>query len=413
MIITLLSGGKGKRLWPISTNEIPKQFINVFENSTSMLKHTYNLISKKSNSRDIYIATCDKYSEKVKKELPNFNNLILEPIGIGTFGAILNVAVYLTEIVKSDYNEVVSIIPIDQEVDNNFYDILFKAKAKIKEHNLCLIGITPTFPSTQYGYIIHSNEIIKYFKEKPEEEEAIKLIKDNALWNSGIIVFKLGYIYDIAKKYIKFNNYSEFIKHYLLLPHNSFDFEVLERESNIAILKSEANWKDLGTWDLLAPMLSSSDEFNTNIVNFENKKIENEGVKNIILINSANGIKIINKINDNEFYRNWGTYTVLNYFENLNFKIKIKKLVIMPNQNISYQYHNFRRENWYILSGEGEVIIDGIKKTIKSSDTICVEIKQKHSIKAIKKLEIIEVQYGCKTDEKDVVRIEYNWDKII
>ena len=114
MKIVLLSGGKGKRLWPVSTDKVPKQFIKIFSDASSMLSKTYNLVLKKSKKEDIYIATGKEYSDSVIQEIKEFNNFIFEPDYIGTFGAILNVATFLEN--NSDLDEIVSIVPIDHNV---------------------------------------------------------------------------------------------------------------------------------------------------------------------------------------------------------------------------------------------------------------------------------------------------------
>ena len=126
MKIVLLSGGKGKRLWPVSTDKVPKQFIKIFSDASSMLSKTYNLVLKKSKKEDIYIATGKEYSDSVIQEIQEFNNFIFEPDYIGTFGAILNVATFLEN--NSDLDEIVSIVPIDHNVGEDFYGSLYDAE---------------------------------------------------------------------------------------------------------------------------------------------------------------------------------------------------------------------------------------------------------------------------------------------
>ena len=269
-------------------------------------------------------------------------------------------------------------------------------------------------PSEQYGYILHKNNKVLKFVEKPNEDTAINLIHDDALWNSGIVVFKLKSIIDTANKYYNYNNYEDFLNNYSNLPHTSFDKEVLEKTKDISIIKCEDSWDDIGTWEVLAPMISKSDQYNTNIINFESKEIVNDGIRDAIIINSSDGLKIIPKNRKSIIHRRWGYYEILNEFKFKDVNIKIKKLTMLQNKNISYHYHDNRGENWYILEGEGEVIIENKLTKAKEGDIFSVERKKKHSIRALSKLTILEVQYGpIEHSEVDIVRIETEWDKIL
>ena len=296
MKYVLISGGKGKRLWPLSTDERPKQFVKIF-NNTCMLEITYNKLIKICDKEDVYIATGNEYVELTKETLPYFENIIIEKEAIGTFAAILNVAVYLKEIKNTSDNEIVSILPVDHDLDDSFYSALALAEKRIIDGNinLCLIGIKPNKPSTQYGYIISENGIIKEFKEKPNMELAQEYISNGALWNSGVVVFKLKEILDIAGKYLTYKTYDEFVEKYNTLPHISFDYEVLEKSNNVGLITYDKHFEDIGTWGNIANKISKPDEYNTNIINTEDKKIINDGVKDIIIINTKDGIRIVPK----------------------------------------------------------------------------------------------------------------------
>lgn len=296
MKYVLISGGKGKRLWPLSTDERPKQFVKIF-NNTCMLEITYNKLTKICDKEDVYIATGNEYVELTKETLPYFENIIIEKEAIGTFAAILNVAVYLKEIKNTSDNEIVSILPVDHDLDDSFYSALALAEKRIIDGNinLCLIGIKPNKPSTQYGYIISENGIIKEFKEKPNMELAQEYISNGALWNSGVVVFKLKEILDIAGKYLTYKTYDDFVEKYNILPHISFDYEVLEKSNNVGLITYDKHFEDIGTWENIANKISKPDEYNTNIINTEDKKIINDGVKNIIIINTKDGIRIVPK----------------------------------------------------------------------------------------------------------------------
>lgn len=414
MKIVLLSGGKGKRLWPVSTDNAPKQFARIFKDSSNMLERTINEVKFVETEDNIFIATCYEYKKTVKKYIHK-KNIIIEPGMIGTFGAILNIAVHLKYNNECSEDEIVSVVPIDHDVDEKFYTILKDAKERIEESktDICLIGINPTFPSTQYGYILTDNGYVKQFKEKPDINGAIELISENALWNSGLVVFRLKRILEIAHQYLEFKNYKEFNEKYLSLPHISFDYEVLEKEKKLAIVKSNSSWNDIGTWEVLADKIRPADEHNTNIINFEQKEIRNQGVENTILVNSPYGVLITPKTKQNTVYKTWGYYEIISEADSEEYHVKTKKLIIFPNRNISYQYHKVRCETWYVLSGKGEAIINGKVIKIKAGDVINIKQKEKHSIKASTYLEIIEVQHGKeKNTEEDIVRLELDWNKI-
>ena len=412
----LLAGGKGKRLWPLSTDQMPKQIVNIGDYNSCMLEKTYQAVSQICKEKDIYISTGIQYVEKIKSIFQNFDNFILENECIGTFGAILNIAVYLENIKNTSQEETIAIIPIDHEVSRDFYDALNIADKRLRESTsgIGLVGIQPTLPSSQYGYIIEENGIAKSFHEKPTIEKAEELIANKALWNSGLLIFKLGFMIQIAKKYQKYKNYEDFQKKYTSLPHNSFDKEVLEKEDNVLVVRSNESWCDMGTWDVLADKLSTPDQFNTNIINFEDKKIVNDGVDNSIIVNSPNGIRLIKKKNTGMEFRKWGFFKVIQDFDRNKRHIRIKDLVIFPNQNISYQYHNERSETWYLIKGDGEVIIEGKIKKVKAGDIISIPVQKKHSMRAHHTIEFVEVQYGTKKiREEDIVRLGIEWDEIL
>lgn len=392
MKVVLLSGGRGSRLWPLSTNDTPKQFIKIGNEGKTMLKETFDLVNNREN--DLYIATCEQYVESIKNELNDFKNIIVEPQAIGTFPAILNIVVYFYH--QKNYNpeEIISIIPIDHKVNDKFYEILKVAKEEIiiSNSNICLIGIKPTFISTQYGYIQSSNGIISEFIEKPNKEIAEELIKQNALWNSGVLILKLGNLVKLAKEYIDIESYEKFIENYINLPHNSFDKEFLEKEKNISIVKSPYEWEDLGTWEILSEKMTKPDKFNTSIINFENKKILNEGVEDIILINSIDGIKIVNKNKPKNKYQSWGSLEIINCYESDDYQINITKININKGEKLNCPRN--LSVNWYIKAGQGQINIDNVSKKIKPGDVLKIEKKQKLLLKVFDNLEIIEVAYG-------------------
>lgn len=411
MKIILLSGGIGKRLWPISTEEMPKQFLSFGHNET-MLMNTYKKIIGITNS--IYVATQKSQIDMVKEQLGDSISIISEASIRGTFGAIMNIAKYLKYKENISDDEIIVTIPIDHLVNEDFYEVINKIPNYLSNNiDFCIIGIKPKYASTQFGYIVEKNNMVEKFIEKPNERKANELISNGAYWNSGILAFKLDTINKISEKYLPTIDYADFYNNYDKLPEISFDKEILEKSKKVYVIKSNSQWDDLGTWNHLYNMLSEADDFNTNIINTENKIIVNNGIKDSIIVNDSNGIALYPKNYDKEFYKTWGFYKVLSHFKIGNEKIKIKYLKFNNNENTSYQCHTYRDEIWNIISGTGIAILDGKLIKLKSGDSLTIKKMQKHLLRGINDLEIIEIQKGLKTMESDIVRYKKNWNEII
>ncbi len=404
--IVLLAGGKGTRLWPISTDDMPKQFLKIYGDDT-MIEKIYNDLCSLYNKKDIYIATNAEYKLYLEQILPGFTNYIIEPKSNGTYSAVLNIAAHLKYKDNIKETEMISILPIDAYVNKDFFNVFERVEEKYKDSSsICLIGIKPNCISSQYGYIVHHSDKVLSFKEKPDYDEAFNLVNSGALWNSGIFIASLCKLVSLIKN---IKTYDEFISKYLEIPKGSFDVNVLEKEKNLLVITSNYSWCDIDVWENLAPLLTDSDQYNNNIINYEDKKIVTSNIKNTIIVNSKNGIKLIKK--NNLYMKKWGSYEVLNNYSN-KYAVKIKKLNIFPNKNISYQYHHQRNEEMIVLKGEGEFLLNGKLKKIKSGDRLSIGIGDKHSIRASSLIEIIEVQFGVICDEEDIVRLEDNWKQI-
>ena len=405
MRVVLLSGGSGTRLLPISTECCPKQFLPFFEADKSMLYTTYKNIKKFFPF--VYFATQSKYIELINTQIKEDINFIIEPDRIGTFGAVLNIANYFKYVEKLSDEEIISIVPTDHDVDCDFYKILEDAALCIKKRNtdICLIGIRPESPSTKYGYIVHENNILKEFKEKPDERLAQKLINNNSLWNSGIIVFKLKYIIDISKKYIEYGNYEEFLANYNNLPKISFDKEILEKNGNIGIIQSNKKWNDLGTWDSLSKKISTADQYNTNIINFEDKEIRNIGVRDSIIINSSNGLALLNKSKQQIYWEDWGFYkNIINYVDG---EKNIKSIILNIYRGNTINYNCIENINkiWFVTEGLGEILCKNKKIEIKAGQIIQFSKEKSYVFKALEDVQILELQYNIKQFENCIINV--------
>lgn len=433
MEIVLLSGGSGKRLWPLSNDNRSKQFLKVLKHNNeyeSMVQRVYRQINETLKDVNITISTSISQKAILEKQLNNNVDIVCEPSRRNTFPAILLAAAHLYLNKNVDLNETITILPIDSYVENTYFENLLKMDEIIKNNkaNICLLGIKPTYPSEKYGYIIKKDKI--EFKEKPNKELASEYINQSALWNGGVFCLKLNYLIDYLKKYIEFNNFEDVINNFDKLEKTSFDYAVLEKESSIDVIEYNGCWKDLGTWNTLTEeieekigkVITSEDCINTSVVNELNIPIVALGLKDIVVATSPDGILVSNKekssylnnyldqVTDRIKYeeRIWGKYIVLEETD----KKLVKTLYIDKGKNISYQKHTYRDEVWTIVSGNGLFILDDEIREVKENDVLFIPKGTKHAIKAITDLELVEVQLGKNFVEDDIERYDYNWDEI-
>lgn len=432
MNIILLSGGSGKRLWPLSNDVRSKQFIKLFKNDDeyeSMIQRVYRQIMTVDADAKITVATSKSQVSAIKNQLGEEVSICVEPCRRDTFPAIALAAVYLYEELGVGIDEAVVVCPVDPYVDCTYYEAV-KTLQKLAEYgntNLTLMGIEPTYPSEKYGYIIPENgkkiSKVKEFKEKPDTATAKKYIIQNALWNAGIFAFKLGYLLDKAHNMINFEDYRDLFDKYDTLPKISFDYAVVEKESSIQVLRYQGGWKDVGTWNMMAEVMADKikgkailDEacVNTNVINELNIPILCLGCKNIIVAASGDGILIshkehsgemksyVEKIETDVVYaeKSWGTYTVID----VQSHSMVVKISMKVGEHMSYHMHNYREEVWTVVSGKGKAIVDGMEQMLRVGDVITIAAGCKHTIEAITALDIVEVQLGDEISVTDKIK---------
>jgi mannose-1-phosphate guanylyltransferase len=449
MKLVLLSGGSGKRLWPLSNDSRSKQFLKVLEDKEqqlqSMVQRVWTQISNVGLADSTVIATGKSQEDMIKSQLDNQAGLIIEPCRRDTFPAITLAASYVYSVQKAGLDEVVAILPVDPYVDDQFFTRVQDLEEVVKNSNaqLALIGVTPTYPSSKYGYIVPISEKdsseyrrVSRFTEKPSEEQASALIEDGALWNCGVFAFKLGYIISILEEKGLPTQYEELLKQYATLPKISFDYEVVEKTKDIVVLPYDGYWKDLGTWNTLTEEMAtsqigkgviSSDSENVHLINELDIPVTVLGASNLIVAASPDGIlvsdkeasprikELVGEFDNRPMYeeRRWGWYRVLDYTKLEEGKeVLTKRIGIAAGKNLSYQLHDYRDEVWTIIKGEGEFVLNDELRTIKPGDVIQIQAGDKHAVKALTDLEIIEVQTGSQLIEEDIVRLFMTWEDI-
>ncbi|MCI8285831.1 MAG: cupin domain-containing protein [Firmicutes bacterium] len=450
MDVLLLSGGSGKRLWPLSNEVRSKQFLKLLKNETgdneSMIQRICRQIKIAGLDSSLTIATGEAQAEAIQNQIDGITraDILTEPERRDTYPAVLLSCAYLYYEKRSSLDESVAVIPIDPYVDNNYFDLI-KHMGKIAEKSseeVILMGIKPTYTATGFGYILPSEKHVfdesnntKYmhvqkFIEKPDADTANKLIGSGALWNSGVFVFKLRYIINILKEKYNVKNYSDAKEIYSKLPVNSFDYEIVENAKSLGMVEYTGMWKDIGTWENITSVMEDkitgrvcTDKKlqNTNVINELDIPLVAMGLTDTIVAASPDGILVADKnaAHDLKKYlkddikrpmyeaRRWGEYKVINYCAYRDgLKALTKQLIIQKGKRISYQMHKKRDEIWTITDGIGKLCIDGEYREVKRGDVVKVERGKKHGIEAIERLEIIEIQMGEELTEEDIFRFE-------
>lgn len=431
MNIILLSGGSGKRLWPLSNDIQSKQFIRLFKNDEggyeSMLQRVYRQIKSVSDAR-ITIATSRTQVSAIKNQLGDKVSICIEPCRRDTFPAIALASAYLCDVLETDRDECIMVCPVDPYVDNSYYECVRSLEDVVLQSDtgLTLMGIEPTYPSDKYGYIIPEEKAeisrVRSFKEKPDKETAKKYLEQGALWNAGVFAFRLGYILDKVKDITGFESYEEILNNYEKLNKISFDYAVVEKENSIRVVRYSGNWKDVGTWNMMTEVMADPSKGDVTLdETCENTQVVNElgipvlcmGCHNMVIAVSGDGILVsdkersgymkpyVEKIAGTAHFaeKSWGTYTVIDT-EPEAMTVKIK---LFAGNRMNYQSHNYRDEVWTVLSGEGRFIIEGEEIPVKQGDTVSAKAGMKHTVIAETDMSILEVQIGKDISRKDKI----------
>lgn len=438
MNILLLSGGSGKRLWPLSNTIRSKQFLKIFKTNNgyeSMLQRIFRQIKETDPHANITIATSKTQVSTIYNQLGNDINISIEPCRRDTFPAIALASSYLVDVKGINPNESIVVCPIDPYVDKDYFDALKKLsiQAENNEAKLVLMGITPTYPSEKYGYIIPKSSdaisAVTAFKEKPDAESAKKYMSQGALWNGGVFAYKLSYIQEKAEKLIGFSNYKSLYEKYEELPKKSFDYAVVEKESSIQVMRFDGTWKDLGTWNTLTEAMDetaigdshmSKDCSNVHILNELDMPIIAIGLHDTIISASPDGILVSDKeqssyikpfvdnIHRQVRYaeKSWGSFKVVDV-EDKSLTIKV---TLNPGHSMNYHSHEQRDEIWAVISGTGRAIIEGTERSVKTGDVVAMQAGCKHTIIADSELKLIEVQLGEDISVSD--KLKYNFSII-
>lgn len=469
MYYVLLSGGSGKRLWPLSNEARPKQYIRLVkkENNAmeqcSMIQRVWEQLEEAGMAKKTIVTAGGDQQELILSQVPGAH-MAEEPMGRDTFGAVLLSCAFLHDRMGAGLDDYAAVMPVDPYTERGYFKTVqsLESAMKMSGAEVGLMGVVPRYPASKYGYMLPENLeqqvaerqnqeqqvvkqsgemqqgayfIIKGFVEKPEEETARKLIDDGALWNCGVFCVKIGDMLERAKAYGVGTTYDSIYENYEKLPKISFDFEVLEKAQKLIGVKFQGYWKDLGTWDAMADQMSTDtvgnvimDDTceNTQVINELNIPIVVMGTSDLVVAASNDGILVTDKsqasrvkemtkdLGSRPMYeeRRWGTLETLDDTCGGTISTLTRKIRFYDGMTSSYHFHRERDEIWTVLSGTGELILEGNKIELTPGKAVCIRKNQRHAVKAIRDFEYIEIHVGSSTGSDDINRITFDWDAI-
>lgn len=444
MKIILLSGGSGKRLWPLSNDARSKQFLRLLTRPNgepeSMIQRVVRQIKDAGLTDDIVVATGINQKDAIESQLGDALSIVTEPCRRDTFPAIVLACSYLAS-KGTPADEPVIVMPCDSYTEAQYFKVIGRMAHAVSDGvaDLVLMGIRPTYPSAKYGYIVPAEKAegdgaqpVKRFTEKPDVPTAEKLIAEGAFWNGGVFAFRLGYLSDIAARVMPGMDFKALRNNYATLPKISFDYEVVEKATSVAVMPYAGQWKDLGTWNTLTDELDQPFHGNVVVEDCGNSYVINEleipvvaiGAKSMVIAASPDGILVselaksenlkhlVDGLGKRPMYeeRRWGEYKVIDYIEFKDGNCALtKQLTLRPGCSISYQRHSFRTETWTFINGEGELVLNGERRTVKAGDVITIGSGEMHALRATTPLTFIEVQQGTSLVEDDIERFDFEW----
>lgn len=458
MYAVILCGGSGTRLWPLSRKNYPKQFLKLYSDF-SLLQETFMRAEKLTHCRNIFLVTNKENYFNVLNQIRDIcpkikeKQIIIEPLSLDTAPALTLSIKYLREKIKIKDADQVASFHSDHYIGDvpKFIKTIKNAFKKIGD-NIGVIGINPTSPKTNYGYIKKGKQrngyhLVEKFKEKPDLNTAQKYFSaGDYLWNSGIYLFTAKTFERELKKHapniysLYQQNWNDFLGNFKKMPTAPMDVIISEKSKKMIVFDSNFTWNDIGSFDNLAEISKNRNEKNRHIFidtknvfahSSTNRLIATLGVENLSVIENNDCIlvyghghndkikNLVNHLKEKQYkelehnvivHRPWGKYEVLIDEKNH----KVKKITIFPKASLSLQSHKHRSEHWVVVKGTAKVINGDKKFELKENQSVYISAGAKHRLSNPQKthLEIIEVQTGNYLEEDDITRYEDQYNRM-
>jgi mannose-1-phosphate guanylyltransferase/mannose-6-phosphate isomerase len=457
-----LSGGVGSRLWPISRELHPKQFLPLMHESTSMLQQTVERLDGLSLARPVVVCNDEHrflVAEQLRQQAGEAPTIILEPEGRNTAPA---VAVAAVHILQQDPDAVLLVLPADHVIDNvdAFCQAVMEGLELAQEGSLVTFGVVPASAETGYGYIKRSEQVcgggfaIDSFVEKPDQATAESYVEQgNYYWNSGMFLLRgadfLAELESFAPaiatasraSYSESSSDLDFIRlnreQFLASPSDSIDYAVMEHTRRGVVIPLDAGWSDVGAWSALWECSTQDKAGNVVRGDIEMEGVSNSylhsesrlvaaiGVYNIVVVETPDAVlvaqrdkvhdvkQIVNRLKSQgrsevqahtRVYRPWGSYESLVQ----DGRFQVKRIIVNPGQALSLQMHHHRAEHWIVVHGTAAVTCGDEEMLLGEDQSTYIPLGNKHRLRnpGVIPLELIEVQTGTYLGEDDITRFD-------
>ncbi len=466
LIPTILCGGAGSRLWPVSRELHPKPFIRLADGQSllqkawlrgAILPNVTEVLTV--TNRELFFKTEDEYRE-VSDDVPSklSNSYILEPFGRNTAPAIAAAALQIDA--THGANTLMLVLAADHLIADQpaFAQAVANAIQLAKQGKLVTFGIQPDAPETGYGYIETEGNKVLRFVEKPNLEKAREYLQTGRyLWNAGMFCFSAGTMLRemeqhcpeilaatracmLQSRKAKGKGFTQIDlepETFDRVPDDSIDYAVMEKSSNVAVVPCNIGWSDIGSWSALGDLTVADAEGNRiegkallhdvrNCYIQSNERIVGAvGINNLIIIDTPDAILVADRNRSQDVkhlytslkaegheahklhrtvHRPWGTYTILEESE----RFKIKRIEVKPGAKLSLQMHHHRSEHWVVVSGMAKVTNGDNEVLINTNESTYIPAGHKHRLEnvGVVPLVLIEVQSGEYLGEDDIVRFD-------
>ncbi|HCH51338.1 MAG TPA: mannose-1-phosphate guanylyltransferase/mannose-6-phosphate isomerase [Proteus sp.] len=467
----IMAGGSGSRLWPLSRELYPKQFLKISEGA-SMLQQTFSRLSGFEHKPPMVICNEEHRfiaAEQIRAGGFSHSGIILEPIGRNTAPAIALAAFQALKEGK-DSDPILLVLAADHFIDDisAFTEAIKSGETFAKDDQLVTFGVVPESPETGYGYIKRgqsqsdddSGFKVDSFVEKPSFDVAKRYVESgDYYWNSGLFMFKASlYLKELKQHSPKIYEACErslvdaqpdldFIRvhqsAFEVCPNDSIDYAVMEKTTKATVVPMKAGWSDVGSWSALWDVSNKDHDQNAtkgdviavnskgNYLHSENKLIATVGVSNLIVVETKDAILVADKaqvqdvkavVNQlksegrtehklhREVYRPWGKYDSVDYGD----RDHVKRITVNPGEKLSIQMHHHRAEHWIVVSGTAKVTNGEETLLVSEDQSTYIPLGTIHALENPGKipLEMIEVQTGSYLGEDDIVRFEDRYGRL-